>query len=122
MNWKAAVAAVLGLQLLVTPAMQACAASLNAKEVTLNTMQINNHPAKYEPQKGTFLGAYILQDETIRADIGTFTERTDKQHASYFRNVGYGKPFPKQWVEQVKAAGGFPHISWEPDDGLEKSP
>lgn len=65
------------------------------------------------------MGAYIIQDETIKANIDTFTDWTKKKHASYFYYVGYGSPFPKEWVEQVKAAGGFPHIAWEPNNGLQ---
>jgi hypothetical protein len=30
--------------------------------------------------------------------------------------VKYGQPFPKQWVELLKAAGTIPHIAWEPTD------
>ena len=47
-----------------------------------------------------------------------FNEVMDKKHISFFKYVGYGKPFPTEWVEEVKKAGGFPHIAWEPNDGL----
>lgn len=77
-------------------------------------------PAKYEPRDGLYLGGYVIQDEYIDTSMNVFNELAGKNHASYFRYVGYGKPFPKEWVEEVKLVGGFPHIAWEPNDGLEK--
>ncbi len=74
---------------------------------------------KAEPEKGTLLGAYVLQDDYINQSMETFNELTEKKHASYFMYVGYGRPFPKKWVEEVKAAGAIPHIAFEPNGGLE---
>ncbi len=74
---------------------------------------------KMEQEDGTLLGAYVLQDDYIGQSMETFNEVTEKQHASFFKYVGYGKPFPTEWVEEVKAAGGVPHIAFEPNDGLE---
>ncbi len=76
--------------------------------------------SKMEPKKGTLLGAYVLQDDYINQSMETFNEVTEKQHASYFKYVGYGRPFPTEWVEEVKAAGAIPHIAFEPNGGLEK--
>ena len=81
----------------------------------------NNVPTeKYEPRNGLYLGGYVLQDEFIDLSMNTFNRLTDKQHATYFKYVGYGKPFPKEWVEQVVSTGGFPQIAWEPNNGLEE--
>ncbi|WP_068675330.1 glycoside hydrolase family 26 protein [Oceanobacillus sp. Castelsardo] len=77
-------------------------------------------PAKYEPRDGIYLGGYVIQDEYINTSMNVFNELAGKDHASYFRYVGYGKPFPKEWVEEVKSVGGFPQIAWEPNDGLDK--
>ncbi|WP_368297506.1 glycoside hydrolase family 26 protein [Cytobacillus firmus] len=80
-----------------------------------------NVPAeKYEPRSGIYLGGYVLQDEYINKSMNTFNKVTGKTHASYFRYVGYGKPFPKEWAEEVIAAGGFPQVAWEPNNGLEE--
>lgn len=76
--------------------------------------------APYEPKSGLYAGAYVLQDEHINQSMRMFNELTDKQHATFFKYVGYGKPFPKKWVEEVKQAGGFPHIAWEPNHGLDE--
>lgn len=75
--------------------------------------------AKYEPRSGIYLGGYVLQDEYIDTSMEQFNRLSGKKHASYFKYVGYGKPFPKEWVNEVIAAGGFPQIAWEPNDGLE---
>ncbi len=74
---------------------------------------------KMEQEDGTLLGAYVLQDDYIGQSMETFNEVTEKQHASFFKYVGYGQPFPTEWVEEVVAAGGVPHIAFEPNDGLE---
>ncbi|KAF0819540.1 hypothetical protein KIS4809_1401 [Bacillus sp. ZZV12-4809] len=80
-----------------------------------------NVPAeKYEPRSGIYLGGYVLQDEYINTSMNKFNKHTGKTHASYFRYVGYGKPFPKEWAEEVIAAGGFPQVAWEPNNGLEE--
>ncbi|MFD1929330.1 glycoside hydrolase family 26 protein [Sporosarcina siberiensis] len=75
---------------------------------------------KNEPRKGLYLGGYVLQDEYIDLSMNKFNEIANKDHATYFKYVGYGIPFPKEWVDEVIAVGGFPQIAWEPNNGLEK--
>lgn len=79
----------------------------------------NYRLAKYEPPTGCYLGAYVLQDTLINGDMSTFNNLTGKKHASFFRYVGYGQPFPEEWVEEVKKVGAIPHIAWEPNQGLD---
>lgn len=74
--------------------------------------------SKGEPAQGIYLGAYVLQDQSIGYSMAEFNRLTGKKHASFFKYVGYGEPFPAEWVEQVKAEGAFPHIAWEPNNGL----
>jgi hypothetical protein len=73
----------------------------------------------YEPPTGCYIGAYIELDRRVKDDIAAFEALTNKQHASYFRYVGYGQPFPFEWAGRLKAVGAMPHIAWEPNDGLE---
>lgn len=75
---------------------------------------------KFEPVKGCYVGAFIERDFTVLGDISVFEKLTQKKHASYFTYVGYGRPFPKDWVEKVKKAGAAPHIAFEPNGGLEE--
>ena len=75
---------------------------------------------KFEPEKGCYIGAFIERDYTVLGDISVFEQLTQKKHASYFTYVGYGRPFPKEWVDKVKKAGAAPHIAFEPNDGLDK--
>lgn len=73
-----------------------------------------------EPVSGCYIGAYIEMDPVARDDIATFERVTGKKHATYFRYVGYGMPFPFEWAERLKRAGAAPHIAWEPNEGLDK--
>ncbi|WP_422449183.1 glycoside hydrolase family 26 protein [Thermoanaerobacterium sp. DL9XJH110] len=75
--------------------------------------------AKYEPEKGAYAGAYVLQDAYINYSMKKFNELTGKKHAAFFRYVGYGQPFPEEWVKQVISAGAAPHIAFEPNQGLD---
>lgn len=90
------------------------------EEYTLYTYQSDYVPAKYEPTEGIYLGAYVLQDVAINMDMGNFNSLLGKEHASYFKYVGYGQPFPTLWVEEVKAVGAVPHIAFEPNNGLDQ--
>ncbi|MGF7184942.1 hypothetical protein GGQ84_001027 [Desulfitispora alkaliphila] len=75
--------------------------------------------AKFEPVEGSYLGAYVVQDVNIDAHMPTFNEITGKHHSSFFRYLGYGREFPRLWVQEVKDAGAVPQIAWEPNSGLE---
>jgi hypothetical protein len=76
--------------------------------------------AKWEPQTGCYIGAFIEREPTLHGDISQFEALTKKKHASYFTYVGYGQPFPRAWVESVKQQEASPHIAFEPNDGLQK--
>lgn len=72
----------------------------------------------YEPTTGCYVGAYVELDNNVAADIGNFEQVIGKKHATYFRYVGYGQPFPYQWVKELHSKGAVPHIAWEPNEGL----
>lgn len=74
---------------------------------------------KLEPPHGCYIGAFIEWDEFARGDIKLFEQLTGKKHASYITYVGYGSPFPVEWVRKVIEANAIPHIAWEPNDGLD---
>ena len=76
--------------------------------------------AKFEPLKGCYIGAFIELDEIAKGDINVFEQQTQKKHASYFTYVGYGRPFPADWVRKVRGQGAAPHIAYEPNEGLHK--
>lgn len=79
----------------------------------------NYQLSKFEPKDGAYLGAYVYQDTLIKGDMNTFNQLTGKKHASFFYYVGYGRPAPTDWLQEVKKANAFPHIAWEPNDGLD---
>lgn len=74
--------------------------------------------AKFEPASGCYIGAFIERDSAVKGNIPAFEELTKKKHASYFTYVGYGRPFPLEWVQKVARNGGAPHIAFEPNNGL----
>ncbi|WP_223067418.1 glycoside hydrolase family 26 protein [Paenibacillus caui] len=76
--------------------------------------------AKHEPENGAYLGAYVLQNSAIDFSMKKFNELTGRKSVSYFKYVGYGKPFPTGWVNNVISVGGFPHIALEPNGGLDE--
>jgi len=76
--------------------------------------------AKFEPQKGCYLGAFVMADENVGKDMSTWEETVGKGHASYLRYVGYGQPFPAEWVKQVRKVGAVPNLAFEPNDGLKE--
>jgi len=94
-------------------------ASANNEKITIQYVKEDYTFQKHEPVDGTLLGAYVLQDVAIDANMEKFNEVTGKKHASFFKYVGYGQPFPAEWVEEVKAAGAIPHIAYEPNNGLD---
>lgn len=77
-------------------------------------------PAKFEPSTGCLLGAYVIQDRNISGRFRRFEELTGKPHASYLRYVGYGQPFPLEWVAELREAGAAPNLALEPNDGLQE--
>lgn len=75
-------------------------------------------PPPWEPAKGCYLGAYVDLDSNCRGDIDKFEALVGRKHASYFRYVGYGEPFPFEWVAELRARNAAAHIAWEPNEGL----
>jgi Beta-mannanase len=88
--------------------------------IHVSSARPNYRLGKAEPVTGAYLGAYVLQNPTIHNSMAEFNKLAGKQHASFFKYVGYGEPFPAEWVREVKAEGAFPHIAWEPNKGLEE--
>lgn len=78
--------------------------------------------AKFEPENGMYIGAFIEKDSGVEAKKGekfaAFNELTGKQHAIYFNYHRYGANFPHIWASQVKAAGGAIHLAVQPEGGL----
>jgi len=67
-----------------------------------------------------YIGAYIEQDPIVAGDIALFERLVGKEHSSYMRYLGYGEPFPTDWVAKVHNYGALPHIAWEPNNGLDE--
>jgi hypothetical protein len=76
--------------------------------------------AKFEPRTGCYLGAFVMRDEHVSGDMAVWEETIGKGHASYLRYVGYGQPFPQEWVAQVRRLGAVPNLAFEPNNGLQE--
>ena len=77
--------------------------------------------AKFEPEHGCYLGAYVLQDEYINGSMDTFNQLTGKKHASFFSYFGYKEGSLVdlvKWLIKVKDADAAPHLALEPNKGL----
>lgn len=74
--------------------------------------------AKFEPARGCFIGAFVSQDPVIAGSMRRWEQVTGKGHFSYLRYLGYGQPFPKAWVADVRRLGAVPHLAFEPNEGL----
>lgn len=75
--------------------------------------------AKFEPDSGCYIGAFIANDANVQGDIDTFERLTGKQHAIYFSYTGYGSPFPG-WVKTYGSKNTIVQIAFEPNGGLDQ--
>lgn len=80
--------------------------------------------AKFEPERGMYIGAYIEKDNNVRQSgvekYKMFNGLAGKQQAIYLTYQQYGSSFPTYWAQQVKAAGGAIQLAFEPNGGLDK--
>lgn len=76
--------------------------------------------AKYEPLIGAYLGAYVEIDPAIRDNFPLFNETTGRKHAAFLTYVDWNVPFPKEFAEKVRKAGGIAQIAWNPMGGLQE--
>ena len=84
-----------------------------------STLALAGPLGPYEPATGCYVGAYVELDDNVAADIGSFEQLIGKKHATYFKYVRYGQPFPYKWVQDLQSKGAVPHIAWEPNEGLD---
>ncbi|MGI5825702.1 MAG: glycoside hydrolase family 26 protein [Bacillota bacterium] len=78
---------------------------------------------RYEPAEGCYLGAYVLQDESLNGDMQAFNTAAEKKHATFFRYFGYkeGKIEDlSEWLNEAEAAGAAPQVALEPNLGLDE--
>jgi len=72
----------------------------------------------YEPPEGTYIGAWLMPELTIRA----FEELTGKNHAVYVNEMNLGDEIPVEWILHCIAARATPLIIVYPPEehGLPK--
>lgn len=108
-------------------AVMAMADALNTEvelyiEDQIPIMEQSGKLAKFEPETGMYIGAFIEKDSGVESKKGekfaAFNELSGKQHAIYFNYHRYGANFPHIWASQVKEAGGAIHLAVQPEGGL----
>lgn len=86
--------------------------------------------AKFEPETGCILGAYLDLDPNLTESYRDSNERIHKlpepwekvvgrRHGMYFFYLGYGRDVPVDWVQKLASTDRFVHIAVEPNDGLD---
>lgn len=78
--------------------------------------------AKYEPESGMYIGAFIMEDEPMdkygRDLYSAFNNLAGKDHSTYFTYLSYGAGFPYNMANEIKTAGAAYHIAMLPESGL----
>lgn len=76
--------------------------------------------AKFEPVYGTYLGMYSELDPLMGNQYTRSEQFYSKKHALYLAYTQWGKPFPRQYANNAKAAGAALQIAFEPGGGLDE--
>lgn len=99
---------------------------------TLNERAARSTRAKFEPEVGCYLGAFVDFDSSLKLpqlkdlngrmhrDPSEFEQIVQKPHAMYFFYLGYGRRLPLDWVKWLAQRNKFVHIALEPNEGLLK--
>lgn len=101
-------------------------AGIYVEDPTDPTLAMGNYTgARLEPINGCYCGAFIDNEKSLpiathdasgfpRPDVASFNEATGIHHAFYFIYLGYGKPFPTTWVDNLKENGAGAQFAFEP--------
>lgn len=71
--------------------------------------------AKYEPQNGCYIGAFIQNDVNVQGMISNFENLVGKKHIGYLTYTSVSSPFPKAFADSCKKYGAFMQLGFEPD-------
>ncbi len=71
--------------------------------------------AKYEPQSGCYIGAFIQNDINLNGMISNFENLVGEKHSGYLTYTAVSSPFPKTFVDSCKKYNAFVQIGFEPD-------
>lgn len=71
--------------------------------------------AKYEPQSGCYIGAFIQNDVNVNGMISNFENLVGKKHTGYLTYTAVSSPFPKAFADSCKKYGAFMQLGFEPD-------
>jgi len=77
--------------------------------------------AKYEPDSGCYIGAFIVNDLNVRGFILTFESFIGKKHAGYLRYSDVSSDFPRAVADSCREFNVFLQIDFEPNRGLDEA-
>lgn len=90
--------------------------------VTLYDVIIEDHNyvlEQYEPKNGSYLGAYVLADQTLDFKISAYENLMEKKHALYTRHMKLGETLSENWLLECIANQKTPHIIlYPPNDTM----
>ncbi|MCB0826446.1 MAG: hypothetical protein KDC26_09670 [Armatimonadetes bacterium] len=86
--------------------------------------------AKFEPEVGCYLGAFIDLDYSLDSvyvdQVGKtrrlpseFEQKTGRTHATYFYYMAYGSRTASDWIQKLGSEDKIVHIALEPNNGLQ---
>ncbi len=84
------------------------------KEIYSLYVETDLKPSKYEPQKGAYLGAYVLANKQLDYKIENFESAVEKKHAIYLYNMKLDDEFPENWVLSCIKNKSAPLITIKP--------
>ncbi len=71
--------------------------------------------AKYEPQSGCYIGAFVQNDINVQGMISNFENLVGKKHTGYLTYTSVSSSFPKAFADSCKKYGAFMQLGFEPD-------
>ncbi len=74
--------------------------------------------AKFEPADGSYVGAFIVNDNNVNGNVDLFESLTGKKHSTYFSYTGWNQPFPMEWVKYYDEKDVVVQVAFEPNGGL----
>lgn len=94
------------------------AISLQETNMDLYLVNKNYELSLYEPDKGCYIGAYLLGNKNLNYDIKQFEKLTNKTHGIYVYNLTLGNPIPTNWILECIANMKMPLIVIHPKEDM----
>ncbi len=88
----------------------------NSEEYDFFIKNKNYKYALFEPEKGCYLGAYILSNKKVNFDIDEYESVIEASHSIYKYNLNVSDEFPQNWILSCISKLKTPYIVLNIDD------